>query len=238
MTENTASKDFERTFLRGELETNKKFVFERALLIAAAGFGATLFPDEAKGIGLLGFPIIGALAFNFWISTNRLLSSSRILAYYQLFHESVEGFNWIGWENSLRLYRIWRKHEKFENERCQAETEFEKTSEYDHLSFYRPILALNIATAFLIAGLMSFRIWSEGPLYTPVGPVSVSVMCSFNLATAVVFSVWAPLTFRPKRLENAVEKELVRWKVIHESFEHGELKGFMNKGEIIDSQHT
>ena len=102
-------RQFEHGYLRTELAANKKLVFERALVIVAVGLAASLLPKDAQGVQLLGFPIIGALGFNLWFSVNRLQSSNRIAAYIQLFHEADRKFSWVGWENALRLHRIWLK---------------------------------------------------------------------------------------------------------------------------------
>jgi hypothetical protein len=88
--------------LRQELEMNRKFVFERPLLVV----GATLAGALSPRIGLLTIPFLGVLLFNLWFTYNRLWSSARIVAYIQLVHEGIsKEFEWIGWERALMKFR-------------------------------------------------------------------------------------------------------------------------------------
>ena len=220
--ENSVARNFERQYLRSEIESNKKLVLERALLIAGVGLAATLVPKDAKGIELLGLPAIGALAFNLWFTVNRLTSSSRIIAYIQLFHEFANDLVWIGWENALRLARIWS--EECEHEKKMAEKRFATIPQYDNLSFYGPILALHIAMAVAIAGLMSFRAWVHGPTKTPDGDISIFSYIGLNFAAATIFSLWALITCPPKKLLYGIEKNRILWMAVIKSYTNGELR--------------
>jgi hypothetical protein len=219
---NSSTREFERSYLRAEVAANKKLVFERALLIAGAALAATLLPKDAKGIELLGIPAMGALAFNLWFTVNRLTSSSRIIAYVQLFHESKNDLTWVGWENALRLYRVWRA--RCGEEKSKTEEQYEEITQYDNLSFYKPILALHLAMAVAITTLMSFRAWILEPTVTPVGEVPVSVFFALNLAAASLFVIWALSVFPPNKLQYGIEKNRILWAAIFHSYSNGELK--------------
>ena len=161
------SLDYERRFLREELSTNKHLVFERALAIAAIGLAFGLIPKEAQGIQLVGIPVIGALAFNLWLSVNRLKSNSRIVAYIQLFHEADKAIPWVGWETALRLFRTWSS--RFPERLAQVqEVEIEQ---YDNLSFYKPIFGLHLSMIVLVSILLSVVALSSEPFGTPFGPM-------------------------------------------------------------------
>jgi len=222
--------EFERNYLRAEIDSNKKLVFERALLIAGAGFAATLFPENAEGSELLGFPIIGALAFNLWFTVNRLKSNSRIIAYIQLFHESKTDHCWIGWENALRQYRIWDSNCK--DEKHAAEERFKQIKQYDNLSFYNAILAFHLSMAAAVAGLMCYRAWAlksdivSWTLKSDIvsEEVGIIVFCGIYLVTVIVFFLWARLEFSPDEVKDAIEKNRIRWAAVIDSYTNGELR--------------
>ena len=191
-------------------------------MIAGIGLAATLLPKDAKGIELLGLPTIGALAFNLWFTVNRLRSNSRMIAYVQLFHESVTDLRWIGWENALRQYRVWLAH--CDDEKESAEKSFKDIKQYDNLSFYKPILALHLFLAAAIAGLMSFRAWVLGPMTTPSGEASVVVFFGINLATVIAFFVLALLKYQPKKLKYEIERNRILWVAVIRSYTNGNLR--------------
>ena len=93
--------------LRQEHENNRKFIFERPLLIVGATFASAMTVADKGFLVLLPIPFLALLLFNLWFTHNRAESSARIVSYLQLVHEGVCPVNWIGWENSVRLYRQW-----------------------------------------------------------------------------------------------------------------------------------
>ncbi len=216
----SAAADFERQYLRDEIASNKRLVFERALVIVAAGLAASLLPKDAKGIQLIGIPTIGALAFNLWFTVNRLTSNSRIVAYIQLFHESERELPWVGWENALRLHRLWLSHpERIESARSQ----YGAVKQYDNLSFYKPIFALHLTMALLVAALMSFVSWSSTPFSTPLGAVPPYLIPALNFGCAVALCVWA-IRFRPEKLKHGIERNRLIWREVFQSYKKGELE--------------
>lgn len=227
------SQVFEHNYLRTEIETNKKFVFERALIIVGAALAAMLLPQGLKVIPLLGIPVIGALSFNLWFTANRLKSNARIIAYIQLFHESIHPFSWIGWENALRLYRLWHKYENCEEEVEQARAEFAGITQWDNLSFYSPILTLHIAMAVAIAFLMSFIAWITAPLLTPFVELPQLFLHVANGSALLIFIVWAFFFYKPNNLTYEIQKSLVIWKAVFKSYEKGQLKEELKNDEIV-----
>lgn len=221
------SQEFEHSYLRKEVETNKKMVFERALLIAGAALAATLLPKEAKGVELLGIPSIGALAFNLWFTVNRLRSNMRIIAYIQLFHESENKLSWIGWENALRIYRIWISRCKVEVEK--AKVEFSNITQYDNLSFFIPILILHNAMALAIALFMSFRAWAAGPFQTASCELPFTFFLILNSVAFILFVIWVSVYCRPDELKHGIEKNRILWTAAIESSTIGCLKKFLEE---------
>jgi hypothetical protein len=97
----------EYKFLRQEHENNRKFIFERPLLIVGATFASAITINDKSLLLLLPLPFLALLYFNIWFTHNRMESSARIVSYLQIVHEGVSKYKWIGWENAVRLYRKW-----------------------------------------------------------------------------------------------------------------------------------
>ncbi len=96
-------KEIELRYLRDELAEDKKYVFERTLILALLG---VLF-GKISGIELL--PVLNMvslvfLSFNLWLIINRLKSSARIIAYIHFFIEENPS-QYKGWESYLSIYR-------------------------------------------------------------------------------------------------------------------------------------
>jgi hypothetical protein len=221
---------YENSYLRAEIETNKKMIFERALLIAGAAFGATLLPNESKGIEFLGILSIVALFFNLWFAHNRLKSSMRIIAYIQLFHEAEDSIPWIGWENAVRVYRIWEEIFK-KNEEEFFETAFKKIKQNDRLSFYIPIVILHISIALAIAVYMLFRIYwlrlyGEIEKYLYCGVLFENYILLYTIVFAI-YIIFILIKCNPYELKSGIEKERIRWISIMESFRLGRFNEYL-----------
>lgn len=101
---------FEKEYetLRQELSDNKKYVFERPLLIITAAFIFSDFVMETPYAILFPILVIYLLLFNLKFTSNRLNSSARIVSYIRLFIEKKDPKNYQ-WETFLAKYR---KHGK------------------------------------------------------------------------------------------------------------------------------
>jgi hypothetical protein len=218
--EQPSSRAYERQFLRTELAANKKLVFERALVIVAAGLAASLLPKDSQGVQLVGIPTIGALGFSLWLTANRLKSNSRIIAYLQLFHEADNTLSWVGWETALRLHRIFLHQSRDRPDQRQRETAI--ATQYDNLTFYRPIFFLHLAMAVLVAVLMSFAAWVATPFTTPLGPVPNYAIPAINGVLAAVLCAWS-VRYRPRKLQDGIEYNRLLWRAVFTAFAAGEL---------------
>jgi hypothetical protein len=91
--------------LRNELNENRKYVFERPLIIFTAA--CIFFDYVSKTEYVMLFPclIILLLIFNLHFTANRLNSNARIIAYIRLFIEKRHPKN-FQWETFLEAYRF------------------------------------------------------------------------------------------------------------------------------------
>ncbi len=155
---------------------------------------------------------------------NRLKSNARIIAYVQLFHEHPQDLTWVGWENALRLYRVWEANEACEDERSRAEAKFTGIIRYGRVQYYTLILWLHIVMAISVAVLLGYRAWALSPApECPVTKVSlVQLGLGINLVVVVVFLIWAR-RFSPEKLADAVEEDRIRWRAVFASHTDGKL---------------
>jgi hypothetical protein len=97
--------------LRQEHENNRKFIFERPLIIVlgmtAAFFGVKNGEGMEDFVQLIPSLFLAILAFNLWFTYNRMISSARIVTYIRLFHENKQNNYLIRWENRLHDFRVW-----------------------------------------------------------------------------------------------------------------------------------
>lgn len=142
----------EYRFLRTELETNKKFVFERPLLIIGTGMAVLGTFYNAQAIVLGPIALLAVLYFNLWFTQNRLRSSARIVAYLQLVHETGCRAS-PGWESALRLYR------KQDDKTVVDDAKVDK--DRDNLMFYSPIFNFHVWMGVFVAAAMVFGVVSS-----------------------------------------------------------------------------
>ncbi|WP_289020358.1 hypothetical protein [Desulfobacter postgatei] len=186
----------EYNFLRSELETNKKFVFERPLLIIGTGMALLGTLYDVKAILFGPIPFLSILYFNLWFTENRLRSSARIVAYIQLVHETKDIIS-PGWESALRLYRKVNK----EGENQVVDTEF------DNLEFYSPIFHFHVWLGTFVASAMVFG--SLAPNWTALSKILI-IMSSVNIISIIVYIITA-FKFSVNHVQSEIERDRVRW---------------------------
>ena len=200
----------EYRFLRQEHEGNRKFVFERPLLIVGATLAAIVGLSEKGILGLLPIPFLFVLAFNLWFTFNRMQSTARIVAYIQLVHEGEDRLPWIGWENALRRYRIWDADVK---NRRRLESIKTDASQYESMTFYGPIFFFHMVLGVLVTLVL---VWESSALHrltsgvyrwSEIFPVA---MCAVTLVAFCIF-FWH---YRPSKLRNAIEGKRLMWREI------------------------
>jgi len=198
----------EYTTLRDEILQNKKYVFERPLLIIAAAGVASFKLSGEPSLALLPALFIFVLLSNLWFTVNRLQSNARIIAYISLVLESDHPFNWTGWENALRTYRIWKKKNGAEGvERVQNRVVANAVP--DAMMFYPALWLVHIA-AVLIA------VVSSG--FATANNLRLPTVLAFGLTilTSIVFFIYSFGPNRPKHMRGLIENQRAMWETIFE----------------------
>jgi hypothetical protein len=201
----------EYKFLRQEHENNRRFVFERPLVIVGATLAAAFSLSEKGLLGLLPVPFLAVLLFNLWFTFNRMESSARIVAYIQLVLEPSARYQWMGWESSLRAYRAWvfeveqgRRHEPLFNE---------EVAQVQAMGFYAPIFYFHLALGILVTAVLVSqsealqRVLGQQSRYSDLGAIGTSVA-----ATASFGSVF--WRFRPSKLRHLIEWKCQVWREV------------------------
>lgn len=174
----------EYRFLRGELDTNKKFVFERPLLIMGVGVGISAGLNSGDAIYFAPILILAVLYFNLWFTDNRLRSNARIIAYLQLVHESAE-FVSPGWELALEKYREETYKRKPQNAPPHSE---DSPPQDDPLKFYPPIFYFHVLVGGCTAAAMAFSGLFFRGLNTGE-PSSSLIVVVLNVSCIIIFVV-------------------------------------------------
>ncbi len=209
--------------LRKELLQNKQYVFERPLLIITAAGVAAVQLSGSPSLVLLPPLIIMIMLINLWFTVNRLMSIARIAAYVAVVLESAPHI-WIGWENSLRIHRIWmnrhsRKRQKYKQSHDLARQHMKEgkirqegplskhiKSEAipDTMMFYGPLFLLHAATVVVVLSVSGISVtitqgWAE--------------IASFaaTFIAALVFTSFSAGPYRPGKMRGLIEIQRAVW---------------------------
>lgn len=201
----------EYRFLRQELDMNRKYVFERPLLIVGATLAGAISLTEKGRLGMLPLPFLGVLLFNLWFTFNRLQSSARIVAYIQLVHESGSKLKSVGWENALRKYREWIVTKSKEIEEIIRKGK--DIRQYDSMAYYPPIYYFHLLIGLIVTLVLINQSEALGKLITGEAPKTdlfwIGVNCLFLVAYSLAF-VW----FRPGKVKHSIEIKRRIWEEV------------------------
>jgi len=223
MNENTKIEEYRH--LQEEHKKNRGYIFERPLLIigiVAAAFQYMFqYQSSAQGPELLTsllklfvFPfLIFLLYYNLNFTKDKLISDSRIVAYIQLFHEDCLVPYWIGWETSLRYYRMWM-NVKIENNDLQEwlrnNIKDQHISTPKGLFFYAQIYYIHIIFIFFL-----FIIWMVTVYY--VLPIISYILLLISLYLLRYFlNKENPLHF--SKYSNHIEEQRVIWLDVYQTY--------------------
>lgn len=196
--------------LRQEHENNRRFVFERPLvvvigMIAASTQGDSLLEDIP---GLLPLVFLTVLWFNLWFTYNRLQSCSRIVAYIQLVHEQGSGTQpvWIGWENALLKYRDWLKNGPKEEKRQIRRAAVQK----DSMGFYPQIFTFHLVCGVLFVSLNLIQYGSLDCIVAAAFSKTDPPWPAMDAIAILAFIAFA-LPYWPTRIRTAIGRKRLIW---------------------------
>lgn len=188
--------------LRQELSESRKYVFERPLLIITLSIAAFNILDEPF-LAILPAGFAALSLFNFWFTSNRLRSMSRIIAYIQLQLEGHYYGSWIGWETSLRFYRIWQKKNLSRISQIIKDQK-EENAVPDALMYYPPIYDLHICMMILsVVGSVTLIVRNFN-MWTFISGIVTFVIIS-------IFFIYA-CKLAPGKMRSLIEDHRVIWK--------------------------
>lgn len=205
----------EYKFLRTEHENNRKFVFERPLVIVIGMLAAIINIKASNNNTLILLPILFLIIlwFNIWFTHNRVQSSSRIVAYIQLFHETQEyNVSWVGWENALLEYRkLICPKGNLKKLKILLKNEPES---FDSSGFYSPIFFFHIFCGILFTPLILIQC---GLLKKDFASIILQIETSpLIFLIIIVMSIFliALLKYSPPKVKKAIVNERVTWEYV------------------------
>jgi hypothetical protein len=190
--------------LRQEMLDSKKYVFERPLAIAALAVAGIQFFDKPQHV-TVPFAVALLTVFNFWFTVNRLQSAARIAAYIQLVLELPTRCSWIGWENSLREYRIWLKR-MGSGAKIYVDRRLNREAVPDGLMYYPAIYSFHLA---LICSAVIAALAQLAP--NPSNWTGIFSLCAL---AAGIWSVKYFVRWKPSALNQAIERNRVIWQAV------------------------
>ena len=197
----------EYKMLRQEHENNRKHIFERPLLIVVGTIAASYNLSEKSILGLLPIMFLSLLLFNIWFTYNRISSSARIIGYIQLVHEVGNIYKWIGWENSLRLYREYN----YKITTGEVKTENYDIKQFQGMAFYAPIYYFHIFIGLVFTIVINVYILINNDTKTTFNIRNHNVLfVALNIIWIIVYMLFL-LKYRPNGLPPFIEKQRYTW---------------------------
>jgi hypothetical protein len=199
--------------LRQELELNRKYVFERPLLIVGATFAGALGLSADKFLVTLPTSFLAVLLFNLWFTANRLRSSGRIVGYLQLVHEGEHPMGWIGWESALQRYR----EADYERKRNRGDADDSEPLQYHSMAYYPTIFYFHILLGILVTIMIISRLERLEcvvRLLLSGSLTAETIWLAIDGFAVVVFALAAMFWFRPTTLRHDIERQRRIWKKI------------------------
>ncbi len=198
----------EYSTLRNELLQNKNYIFERPLVIITVVGIASLKLAEPS-LAFLPVVLAFTLLSNLWFTVNRLQSNARIIAYIATVLEPSSKIKWIGWENSLRIHRNWKKAKTFEEREQKIQKYINLDAIPDAMMFYPALWWLHLVTVVIALGSSGLS------LINNLNWLSVIAFIS-TFAVSCVFVLYCFGHGLPNKMRGLIEIQMATWKAVFE----------------------
>ncbi len=198
----------EHQSLRNELSENKKYIFERPLIIITSAAVAAFQFSSKPVIVILPLLFIVMIWVNLSFTVNRLKSNARIAAYIEVALENSDS-KWIGWESSLRRYRLWMKENKKEKSGPDIDSEEFKDELMvpDANMFYKLVFLLHILPTVLVLLISGYSCFM-------IGNLNQLVATFVTILTGLVFLIYSLTHYQSGKMNGLIEERRVIWKKV------------------------
>ena len=194
--------------LRQEHENNRKFVFERPLILLVGALAAVANFKEASSpaLDVLPFILLTGLSFNLWFTHGRMKSSSRIVAYIQVVFEGKGVVKWSGWESALNAHREWqyKVKKKIETEPVIPSDHIDGNGMYDNVFYFHVVSGVLFSIVSLSRGELIQRICCGVATSTDW----IWLLC--HVASQAFFLI-SSLIFRPSTVRPEIRRHRAIW---------------------------
>lgn len=193
----------ELDFLRAEMDLNRKYIFERPLLIVAGGITAAATLKELIGFEVLPLLFIVLMGYNLWFTYNRLQSNARIISYLQVVYTPDGIDRWVGWEAGLLRFR---------QQHSPATAEAPAPEGQRGNRFYGPILSFHVAAVVLLTGFLL----AQSDLFAKPAKAFASLEGAALALTGIALISFFALAWllRPAKVRHTIDESRQVWKEI------------------------
>jgi hypothetical protein len=198
--------------LRTELNENRKYVFERPLIILTASLFVFQKIDNTFFIPLLFSLVIFVFIFNLNFTCNRLNSSARIIAYIRIFIEQSQDSEKFYWETFLSEYR--KRNEKDDNRILNDETRNSTDNLRDKgFRYYKIIYGFHvfIMGLFLVSEVSVFVLLCKH-LYEAIIPIIIN-----GISIYYIYKIW-DISYPPRVNEIFFKESIIVQRIYDEKF--------------------
>jgi hypothetical protein len=190
-------------FLRAEMDLNRKYIFERPLLIVAGGITAAGTLEKLIGFEVLPLLFIVLMGYNLWFTFNRLQSNARVIAYLQVVYTPDGVDRWIGWEAGLLRFRAQPSASAVDSPTPEGQP---------GNRFYGPILSFHIAAVVLLTAFILAQSDLVGKPASALASLQGAALALTGIALMAFFALawW----LRPGKVRHTIAESRQVWEEV------------------------
>lgn len=226
--------------IRNELLENKRFIFERPLVVVA-GILVLLSSFKEPIVYLLSTVAIFLLIYNLNFSINRFKSSANMSAYISRFHEGDLISEWFGWENYLYYFRMFANDLKSKEFKLNLKHKFKKRIHSKYLFNYHRIYKFHLFTAISFVFLPALYYLANLFFQTEKGKIDNNVILLYFAISFTIINGYLLIRFYRKDKNDIVPRNVVNkieyyYDMCDEILKYKMIKKIEQKFSIIGNQ--